>query len=742
MLYQDAKSIFPNSSLSKDIHTQKEYYTFRDIWLFLKRNTVYFAIGTILGAVIGVAYLIHTPATYVAVARLVMDPGQARIASQDAVSGTIIIESAEIASQVEIVKSESVARSVINELDLLTNPEIQEAKSWRSNIKSWVRIQTDRLGLTEHPNDIPQTEEQLMRRTMAGFLSRVSARRVGQSYVLEVGYTSVDPDLAARSANAIAQTYIRNGMQERSNAAQSGAKWLEERLIEVGQQAREAQVAVEEYRTAKGITPVSTVSSLHQQQLLETSSQLLRTQTETAYERAKLETIKRVIAGDVPDGKIDEAANSALAQKLRDEIRTAKAKLKTLKGRYNASNQAVLSTQDDVMRLESEIQDELQRIEGVYLSNLEVALAKGNIIESDLSDLKFQSVRNNIARVELAELESRATTYRKMYENVLQQLLGALQRQSFPLGTARIVTAATPPLAKTFPKTSAIMPLSIIGGLLAGFSIAAWREGMNRSLGTGMRLRRELGIATLGRIPLCKPKLARWTSRKKAVELRRIAMLRSVIDAPYEIFAESLRDLKSSIDATNNTDSSLTVGITSMSAGEGKTTIAINLAQLYINEGVDAVVIDADFISETLSKIMELHSDACALRSVEDEESLALPIVPLTALKNAEGSDRQYQHLPRLKAKLEVLREEYQVVIVDMSSFSQSADARAISAMVDGVIIVIGDARKTTIEAFSSALTHFGQAQINILGIALNRYIAEHNQSSRHGLGGNKSWPY
>ncbi len=129
--------------------------------------------------------------------------------------------------------------------------------SWQSALRDKVR---GLIAYFKHSSDEPvkvaPTEDDLMRRTMASFLSRVSVNRVGQSYILEIGYNSIDPRKAALAANAIAAAYIRTGLTERASAAQSGAKWLETRLIEVGRQAREAAMSVEEFRAKNGIMEI------------------------------------------------------------------------------------------------------------------------------------------------------------------------------------------------------------------------------------------------------------------------------------------------------------------------------------------------------------------------------------------------------------------------------------------------------------------------------------------------------
>lgn len=78
-------------------------------------------------------------------------------------------------------------------------------------------------------------------------------------------------------------------------------------------------------------------------------------------------------------------------------------------------------------------------------------------------------------RKTLEELEATLQTYRRIYESYLQAYTEALQRQSFPVVNARIITPATRPLAPSAPKTKLILALSLFVGLLLAFSQALVR---------------------------------------------------------------------------------------------------------------------------------------------------------------------------------------------------------------------------------------------------------------------------
>lgn len=770
MVLQDMRRMTPADRAALG-QASGQYLTFRDVWLFLRRHMMLIGFVSLVGLCVGAIYMLKTTPSYTAIARLVMDPEQARIASQDAYTGTIIIEAAEVASKVEIVKSEAIALSVIRQLKLTEDPEIFENASWRSSLR---RLVTGVTAIFERAGDEAETaktidEDDLMRRAMAGFLSRVSVRRVGQSYLLEIGYTSNDGAKAARAANAIANAYIKTGMNAKSEAARSGADWLEGRLIEVGRQAKKAALAVEEFRGRYNIPQVGATSSLEQQQISEINSQLLAAKANTAAEVAKLSTIDRLLSGGLPDGYVDDALKSTSIYKLRDDALAATTRLNVLKSRYGEGGAAVQAAEREIAAYQQEIRNELQRIQSVYKANVETAKTRESLIEDDFKNIMSSGSEKNMARVELAELESRASTYRRMYESVLQQLMSTLQKESFPVGDARIVAAATTPFTKTWPKSSVVMPFSLALGLVFGLLGAGVRELTDRRIGTGGRLERDLGLQPLGRVPMVVlPPPGVLQANKKRPAPNMISpdtrLLRRVLDAPYSHFAEALRGIKNMIDSVFLSNDVKVIGITSVANGEGKTTIATNLAQLYLNEGMPTVLVDANFQDMHLSNLAARNGEelglvvapapvslqeASARRNrqpqyhgmrgeddaarMESELTAALshaavaatePLMPLVTvgqIRSAADPHHKYGHLPALKTTIEGLRRQYKVVIVDLAAFEGSADAQSAASYVDAVLLVLGNPQKMTIDRLSESLASYGKARVSILGAVLNR---------------------
>jgi uncharacterized protein involved in exopolysaccharide biosynthesis len=179
----------------------------------------------------GVLYLITAVPTFTARAELVLD---SKGATADPASASTIV-----GSQIAIIKSESVARSVIRKLGLAEDPEFAgQTGALRSMIRSISRS----LGW-----DRPETEASPEQYALESFDRKLSAKRDGLTYIVEITIASSDPERAAQILNAVAETYIMASMEEKYKSTLRGEKWVQDRTNELSSQASAAKKAVEDY---------------------------------------------------------------------------------------------------------------------------------------------------------------------------------------------------------------------------------------------------------------------------------------------------------------------------------------------------------------------------------------------------------------------------------------------------------------------------------------------------------------
>ncbi len=186
-------------------------------------------------------YLHVTPPSYTATATVILDPKRPASAMGDAAAAVLppVLDAAAAESQIQVVRSERLLSSVFDALDLADAPSLRPGPPGLKD-----RAVDLVAGLFRAPR--PADDERAGRAAAAfdAFTGRVGARRVGQSYVMEVSYTSGDPAEARRLANAVVSGYLGQQVSFKLAAAQNGAEYLQGRVKALSDEVKAADAGM------------------------------------------------------------------------------------------------------------------------------------------------------------------------------------------------------------------------------------------------------------------------------------------------------------------------------------------------------------------------------------------------------------------------------------------------------------------------------------------------------------------
>jgi len=319
----------------------------------------------------------------------------------------------------------------------------------------------------------------------------------------------------------------------------------------------------------------------------------------------------------------------------------------------------------------------------------------------------------------LEELESTVNTYQKIYEAYLQALNEAVRRQSFPVSNARIITEATRPSGKSFPRNKLVLAFGIMVGMLGGVGIAFVRMGLDRSVRSPQQIRKQIGLTCIVQIPRLKGSAAKMP-------------LRVVHNEPFSQFSGALRTLQNAIINADKSQSTLTVGITSALPDEGKSTVAVNLGGIFEVSTGKTLIIDADIHKSTISKtfapdsengLVEVLNDGIAVQDCIVSSGLAVPdVLPVVASQDRFASYGLMGSEKIIKL-IDDLRNHYRVIIVDLPPLHPIADALALSSRLDGVILAV-EWGATPVDLLADVTHSLDTAGANILGAVITKVPA------------------
>jgi succinoglycan biosynthesis transport protein ExoP len=470
---------------------------------FLSRRYREIGIAVGIAVTLGVIYLLTATPSYTATASMLIDSNKMHLFQQQSAFSDLPMDASAVESQVEVLKSENIALAVIKQLHLTEDPEFVGARA--GLIGTLINFLTAPF-VSETPDSESQFE--LTRQAVNSFQNRLNIRRVGLTYVIEIGFRSYSADRAAQIANAVADAYVDDQLEAKYQAAKRAGVWLQARLRELREQASAAQLAVVNYKNKNDMVDAGG-RTINEQQLAELNSELVAAQSQTAEARAKADRVQSILVSGTPDAAVDATVTDTLKDdvitKLRSQYLELSRRLADWTVKYGAEHLAVVNVRNQMSEIQNSVRAELQRIAETYKSDLEVARQREDSIKQQLNQAVSLSQVNNQAQVSLRELQTNAESYQALYDNFLQRYMESVQQQSFPISDARVISAATRPLFKSDPKSKLTLGVAVMLGLAFGVMVGAWREFVDRVFRTSNQVETLLQTDCIALVPALIP---------------------------------------------------------------------------------------------------------------------------------------------------------------------------------------------------------------------------------------------
>ncbi|SFP81275.1 succinoglycan biosynthesis transport protein ExoP [Bradyrhizobium sp. Ghvi] len=672
--------------------------------------------------ILALLYLFTAASMFTSTASMVIDTRKVQLFQQQSVLGDVAIDPATVETQVEILKSENISLAVIRDLHLIEDPEFTGSGGGLLGA-----VVGSVIGLFS-PSSAP-SEFELMRKALERFEKGRTIKRLGLTYVMEIGFTSKDPAKAARIANAIADAYIVDQLEAKYQATRRASVWLQDRIKELRTQASVAQKAVVDFKTANNI--VDTGGRLmNEQQLAEVNSQLVLAHASTAEAKARLDRLNDILKLDVPDANVTDALKNDTIVKLRGQYVDMASKESIWSAKYGRDHLAAVNLRTQMAEIKKNIQDELKRIQESYKSDYDIAVTREEAIKSSLANVVSESQLTNQAQIQLRELESNAQSYQAMYDNFLQRYMESVQQQSFPITEARVISAASAPLVKSSPKSLIVLAGAVLAGLLLGFGSAMARELTDRVFRTTGQIEEQLGSNCVAILPAVGvPASMALTDKLARKDPLQPDLLRYVVGNPLSRFSEAVRSLKVAVDLNSIVRENRVLAVTSTLPNEGKSTLSTNLAQLIAHGGARVILVDADLRNPSLSRALVPEAQAGLVDVVAQKVQLedVITVDPQTKLAMLPaGATSKLLHTNEILASkpmrdlVAVLRTKYDYVVLDMPPMAPVVDVRVTSPFVDSFVFVV-EWGKTKIDVVRHNLRGAPEIQDKLLGVVLNK---------------------
>jgi uncharacterized protein involved in exopolysaccharide biosynthesis/Mrp family chromosome partitioning ATPase len=660
-------------------------------------------------------FVLLVPHRFTATTEILIDPTDLHAVGNDLNTANQMTDVAvmQVESLVRVLTSDSVLRRVIKAEGLDHDTEFVGRPSLLHGLMGSIG-----LGHNTSTPDSAFTALTALRRSL-------QVKRAERTYVVDVSVTSRYPEKAAHIANAIAQAYLTEQTEVRSDAARQISQSLSARLNELKDRVREAEERVEAFKARNNILGASG-QLVNEQQLSELNNQLGTTRARAAEAKSRLDQVERLqqTKGDI--GAFPEAVQSPTITALRTqyaEVLRREAEQMTSLG---ARHPAVIEIQAQAELLRRMIEEEVGRTAHSARSEYESAHANEDMLAHSLEALKHNAVVTNEAMVTLRELERDVQASRAVYESFLVRARETGEQERLDTKNIRLISRADLPLRRSFPPSNTILALAaLILGIGSGIGIiivrppsekAPSRAGAGRSFAdrpAKTAPASEPAAASRSDVPV----LAVLPGRDESSDLR-------ALSDPRSRFARDIRKVYEAVRASHKKGGNPSLLVVASRGEDGDTAaVALNLAAVgALTQRV--LLIDTDLEQRTLTAVDADQSEAGLVDVAVGRRLLSDVVVRdretnINLVPFISPNSRRDRKINDEDIKLAFAQTKYfDMVIVTAMDSDRDPSGRFFAGLVDHIVLVArtGQAGEGDIEELVS---RFGLDARKIRGAVL-----------------------
>ncbi len=541
--------------------------------------------------------------------------------------------------------------------------------------------------------------------------------------IITIAYDASTPQESKAIVDSVVKSYMDYQTAQRQNTAQEVVKFLEKEKEKQSGLLADKEKALVEFRGLNGSLSLSESDkgNIIIQRLSQISSALTESELDSINQKANWDAAKIMLADPVQRQSWLDTQHANTRAVFNDDtaVRQLSAwqlRLAALRHQYSDNHPAVLNALAYIDQLKKKLGEADDQLISGYLASQQQAyentLHRAKDLQVAFDNQQKTAFVLNSKAAEQARLESEVRQSTRLCESLDERIKEmSVMSDSTSLNTT-IVEPPDAGLSPSKPMKARILAAALAIGLLLGFGYAWVGERTEHRFHTPEEVQSTLGLPVFAVIPHMN---GAQPARGRYVQLESMSVV-----------AEAYRSLRTAIYFGIPTEKSKTLLITSPAAGDGKSTTASNLAIAMAQAGRRVLVVDTDFRKPAQHKIFDVDDSVGlssvlagtsslenAIRRVNVDRVDVLPCGPLPANPSEILNSEMFGEL------LAQLAGKYDHVILDSPPVTAVTDARILSAMCDGTMLVLR-AGKSTRRSSENACDALLSVGARVHGVVVN----------------------
>ncbi|WP_156361140.1 GumC family protein [Sphingomonas sp. Leaf257] len=545
-------------------------------------------------------------------------------------------------------------------------------------------------------------------------LARMDVEPERMSRLVEISFTSPDPELSKRVVDAWSTNFIQSTLERRYSATSYARNFLEERLKQLRIRIDESERALVNYASQQNIVNIPGSTDSNGQTTGERSlvvddlANLNRELAQATAERVAAES--RLNSGGATKEQLDNTANSTLRTK-RAELAADYARMLQ---QFDPAYPPAKALQAQIRSIDAALRGEGSRVDAVLRATYQASLSREQQLTSQVNKLTGRVLDFRRRSIQYNILQREVDTNRQLYDALLQRYKEIGVAGGVGVNNIAVVDDAELPVAPDRPRPLFNMALALFAGLVVGAALAIVFEQIDEGLTDPIEVEEVLGLPLIGvtpKLPNDKPVVA--------------------LDDPKSILTEAYASIVANLGFATSHGIPRTLAITSARAAEGKSSTSYAIARSIARTNRSVLLIDADMRSPSVHALLEKPLDqglSNFLAGANDIDRLIRPteIAGLSIISAGPQPPSTPELLSgdRLRALLEQMGDRFDHIVLDLPPVMGLADAPLIASQVEGTLVITA-AHSTHKNVARIAIGRLRSAHAHMLGVVLTMFDAK-----------------
>jgi len=515
-------------------------------------------------------------------------------------------------------------------------------------------------------------------------LNELKVTRPPNTYLLQIGYRSPDPQLAAEAANAITQSYLEHSYEIRLRSSAGVARFMERQIEELKAQMERSSRALNQFERELNVINPEEKTNILSARLLQLNTEFTNAQSE----RLKRESEFQSVSGGSLEAALAAPQGEAL-RKLAEHRNESAEHFVEVKSHYGANHPEFRKAEAQVQEVNAAIEATRQQIVERTAIGYREARGHEEIVGGAVKVAKAEFDRMNARSFEYQAVKREADADKNLYQELVRKIREAGINAGFQNGAIRIADAARPALKPVYPNHILNVSLAFLLSSLLAMGTAVVSDLLDKTVRDPEQVARTLHAEVVGSLPLLKGKRPETLAAGSLTGPQVSGGGRGQPDLSG--FGEAVRALRNSILLGNFDRHYRSLLVTSAAPGEGKTTTAANLAAAHAEQGKRTLLIDGDLRRPSVHRNFNLPSVVGLSNALLGEISWREAVIQtetlpdLYVLPAGPPSRRASDLVGRgLSELLEEASVEYDLVILDAPPLLGFAEPLQMASAVDG----------------------------------------------------------